>query len=118
MATNTQKILALVVGAVLTLVGVVGFFTGKTLLVFGINPLHNIVHVATGILGLSAGFSESASYSVQYNKWLGVVYVIVAVLGFAAPDLMTSLLNVNVADNILHLVLGVVLAGVGFGAKS
>lgn len=118
MTKDTQKVLTQVVGVVLTLVGLVGFFTGETLLVFGINPLHNIVHLLTGVLGLAAGFSQSATYPMQYNRWLGVIYLIVALLGFVAPGLMTSLLNVNAADNILHLALGVVLAGVGFGAKS
>lgn len=118
MAKEMQQLLTQVVGVVLTLVGLVGFLTGETLLVFGINPLHNIVHLVTGALGLVAGFCASATYPVQYNRWLGIIYLIVAVLGFVAPTLMASLLHVNAADNILHLALGAVLAGVGFGAKS
>ena len=44
MVRDLQQFLAQVVGAVLTLVGVAGFLTGGTLLIFGINPLHNVVH--------------------------------------------------------------------------
>jgi hypothetical protein len=48
---------------------------------------------------------------------MGLVYLLVTALGFAAPDFMENLLNVNMADNFLHLALGVALAGAGFGVK-
>lgn len=111
---GTNKTLAQVVGVVLTLVGVAGFFFGDSLLGLGINKMHNVVHLVTGLLGVWVGWSATAGYSVNYNKWLGVVYVLVAVLGFFS---LLGFLNVNGPDNWLHLVLGVVLAGVGFGVK-
>lgn len=112
---GTQKLLAQIVGVVLTLVGVAGFFMGDSLLGFGINTLHNVVHLVTGLLGLWVGFfSSEDDYAVNYNKWLGLVYVLVGVVGFFG---VLSFLNVNAADNYLHLVLGVVLAGVGFFVK-
>ena len=66
-STSTRaphQVLALVIGAVYLLVGIAGFFvTGfdgfaehdhdQTLLGFAINPLHNIVHLLIGILGLT-----------------------------------------------------------------
>lgn len=110
---STQKLLTQVVGVVLTLAGVAGFFSGNSLLGFGINAAHNVVHLVTGLLGLWAGFG-SGDYSVKYNQWLGIVYVLVAVLGFVG---LLGFLNVNAADNWLHLVIGVVLAGVGYGVK-
>jgi hypothetical protein len=59
--TNIQKVLAQVVGVVLTLVGLVGFFTGETLIVFGINLLHNIVHLlALGIVLAGVGFGAKS----------------------------------------------------------
>ncbi len=115
---DIQKTLTQIVGVVLTVVGIIGFFVQDLLLAFGVNLLHNVVHLLTGVIGLWAGFGADGKNAVGYNKWLGAVYIVVAVLGFIAPGLMLSLLNVNMADNILHLVLGVVLAGVGFGVKS
>lgn len=111
-----QKRVAQVVGVVLTLVGILGFFAGNNLLGFGINPLHNGVHFLTGLIGLWAGFA-SGGYAIKYNQWLGVVYFLVAILGFVAVSFMEKLLHVNFADNLLHLVLGIILAGVGFGVK-
>src|SRR3712207_8687641 len=57
------QVLGLAFGAIYLLVGIVGFFvTGfdnfagneqhEMLLVFMINPLHNIVHILIGVLGL------------------------------------------------------------------
>jgi hypothetical protein len=112
-----QKTIAQVVGVVLTLVGVAGFFSGGSLFGFQVNALHNIVHLVTGLIGVWAGFTAGGVHSRAYNKWLGVVYIVVALLGFLAPGLMLSILAINTADNFLHLVIGVVLAGVGFGVK-
>ena len=111
---NIQKTVALVVGIVLSLTGFVGFFSGSSLLGFGINGLHNVVHLATGLLGVFVGLYALGKFSRSYNKWLGVTYLLVTVLGFAG---LLGFLNVNFADNILHVALGVVLAGVGFGMK-
>jgi hypothetical protein len=59
---TAPQTLALVVGIVYTLIGVVGFFLtgfddfagheGHSLLGFEVNPLHNAVHVLIGVLGL------------------------------------------------------------------
>lgn len=118
MVRDPQQPLAQVVGAVLTLVGVAGFFTGGTLVIFGINALHNVVHLVSGVLGLAVGFYAGAQWARYYNQGFGVIYLLVTALGFVAPALTASLLAINSADNFLHLALGIVLAGVGFGVLS
>lgn len=40
----------------LILVGIAGFFAGDVLLVFGINPLHNVVHLALGVVLGGVGY--------------------------------------------------------------
>src|SRR3990172_671699 len=87
MTRDPQQLLAQVVGAVLTLVGAAGFLTGGTLLIFGINTLHNLVHLLSGVLGLAAGFYAGGQWARYYNQGFGVVYLLVTVLGFAAPAL-------------------------------
>jgi hypothetical protein len=113
MARNTQQTAAWILGAFLTLVGV----TGGLIWIFHVNLLHNAVHLVTGILGLWAGFAAGGKFARPYNRWMGVVYLLVTALGLSAPDFMENLLNINMADNFLHLALGVVLAGAGFGIK-
>ncbi len=89
-ASNPARLFALVFGAVLLIAGVIGFFysssfdTGDSVprdAVFGIldvNGWHNVVHIATGALGLLA-FGAGAYAARTYALGLGVVYIAVAV---------------------------------------
>jgi len=127
--SSPARMYAGVVGAVLLLAGVVGFFyeasfsTGDDAerdAVFGIldvNAWHNIVHLASGVAGVLA-YRAGEAASRQYALVFGVVYVIVAIWGFAMGDgeVLAGLLPVNTEDNVLHLALG--LAGIGAYAAS
>jgi hypothetical protein len=112
-----------VVGATLVVAGIIGFFYNAEFTsdesvrdsVFGIldvNGWHNLVHILTGVLGLLA-YSAGAHSARTYAMVVGVVYVGVAVWGFAlgSGDSILSIVPVNTEDNILHLLIG--LAGVG-----
>lgn len=56
-------------GAVYLLVGLVGFAAthGKDLIFFGLNPLHNLVHIAVGILLLDGG--AAGNLTVGSSTW-------------------------------------------------
>src|SRR5213595_3004772 len=123
-ASSPAKLYSTVVGATLTIAGIVGFFysgsfgsPGEVDKVFGIlavNGWHNVVHLATGLLGLAA-----INYAArQYALGIGVAYLIVAIWGFiiGSGDSILSIVPVNAADNILHLALG--LAGLAAGAAT
>jgi hypothetical protein len=114
---NVQVTVAMLFGAVLALVGVLGPVLGGAngeLIVFGRNYLHDAVHLLSGLAGLAAGYAAGGEYAGGYNKVLGVTYLLVTVLGFALTGLMADLLAINFADNVLHLVLAVAFLGVGF----
>ncbi len=106
----------MILGVVFLLVGILGFFNMPILGVFDTNTLHNIVHLATGLIAIWAA-SSSESSSRMFAQWFGVIYALVTILGFIAPSFMGTLLNTNTADHILHLVLAVVLLYLGFGTK-
>jgi hypothetical protein len=128
--SSPARLYALTVGAVLTIAGIIGFFydasfdVGDSLqsdAVFGIlevNAWHNIVHILTGVLGLLAAGYAARTYALG----LGLVYVVVAFLGFiefGSGDLNDTILQfipVNTEDNILHLALGVL--GLAAGAAT
>jgi hypothetical protein len=113
------KTLALVFGIVFVLVGLLGFVSnplvGPTGL-FVTNGLHNIVHLLFGIILIWASRGGQAR-SVSWLKILGVVYLVLAVLGFllapSGPSLL-GLVTINMADHWLHVVLGVVLLAAAF----
>jgi hypothetical protein len=78
--------------------------------VFGIldvNDWHNVVHIATGVLGLVA-FAAGAYAARAYALGLGAVYIVVAIWGFIVGDgdSILSIIPVNTEDNVLHLVSG------------
>lgn len=90
--------------------------------VFGIldvNGWHNVVHIATGALGLAA-FAAGAYAARTYAFGLGVVYLVVAIWGFVigSGDSILSIIPINTEDSVLHLALGVtgLLAGLASAA--
>ncbi|MGQ7350110.1 DUF4383 domain-containing protein [Quadrisphaera oryzae] len=122
-----NRLVALVFGAVYLLVGVVGFaltgfsgfadpMGGRTLVVFEVNPLHNVVHVAIGVALLLASRRLAAARAT--NGTIGAVYLLVGVLGLfiASPTSHLNLLALNDADNVLHLASALLLLGVALGA--
>ena len=114
------QLYALVFGATLVVVGILGFFYSSSfgspgevdgvLGILDVNGWHNVVHIATGALGLlSLGYSSARLYALG----LGAVYVVVAIWGFAVGDggAILGFIAVNTEDNVLHAVIG--LAGLG-----
>ncbi len=103
---------AKVIGVVLILIGLLGFFMGDNVFGFQVNMLHNLVHLVTGAIFAWAGFSAGAP-TKKVNTWLGVIYVVIGIVGFFA---LQDLLALNSADNWLHIVIGVISAGIGMKA--
>ncbi|HVF75679.1 MAG TPA: DUF4383 domain-containing protein [Acidimicrobiales bacterium] len=104
--------LALAVGATYTLVGLVGFaitgfdrfaeHTGDTLVGFEINPLHNIVHLVIGLLGLAMWrrFDTARTYGWMLAVGYGAAFVLGLVI---IGDEDKNFLSLNVADQFLHI---------------
>jgi hypothetical protein len=124
--TTVQRV-AGIFGVAFILVAIVGFMaTGMgnmeadparaPLLIglFPVNVLHNVVHLLFGIWGLVASRTYSGARS--YARIAGVLYLVLAVVGFVAPNGF-GLVPLGGNDVWLHLVLGLVLAGVGFTAR-
>jgi hypothetical protein len=125
---NGVRRTVLVFGIVFILVAVVGLVTpgGLTMVsdlqraphAFGLFPVnlpHNLVHLGFGIWGLLAARSHAGA--VNYARIGGVAYLLLAVLGFATPELF-GLMPIGGNDIWLHLLLGAVLASVGFATRA
>lgn len=118
MAGGVNKMVAMIAGAVLALVGLLGFVMESPLLgLFHVNLLHNLVHLLSGVVLLGAAFMNNGANARITLLVLGVVYAIVTILGFVAPGLTGSLIGGETAsellyDNVLHLILAVVFIGV------
>jgi hypothetical protein len=118
---SVPEILSLAFGAVYLLVGIVGFFitgfdnffghTDETLIVFDINPAHNIVHILIGVAGLVLGRTLAGART--YGWLLAVGYGAAFVYGLIAAGQEWDILNINAADNVLHIstaLVGLVIA--------
>lgn len=122
MAINTMdtnynpvnRIVAQVLGAILVLVGLIGFVNDPVFGLFEVDVLHNIIHLLSGAALLVAGFVNNGIYARAANLTLGIVYALVTLLGFVAPAVLGAIFETNMADNWLHLLLAVVLIGVAF----
>ena len=102
----------IVLGVVFLVIGLLGFINNPILALFAVNGLHNLVHILSGILALIFAFQPEAS-ARKFALWFGIVYAVVAVLGFIAPSFMSNLLMVNMSDNVLHVLLAIVLIALG-----
>ena len=116
---------SLVFGATLLLIGIIGFFVnsefetgsgidGDNLIVFEVNGIHNLVHIASGLLGLALAKKRSTAYAFALG--FGLVYLLVAIIGFIQGDNVLGLIPVNGADNVLHLLIS--LAGIAAAMAS
>ena len=116
---------SLVAGAVLLLIGILGFLVesnfdfgsdveGDSLLGFEINGTHNLVHLASGALGLAAFRRRSTAKT--FALAFGAVYLVVAIVGVIQGDNVLGIIPVNGADHVLHFALA--LAGLGAGYVS
>lgn len=126
--TTLQKA-AMAVGVVFLAVGVLGFIPGVTqnfsdmqfaghesdaqlLGIFQVSILHNIVHLLFGVAGIfmARSFSGARNYLVIG----GAVYLVLFLYGLlVGQESAANFVPVNTADDILHLVLGIGMIGLG-----
>jgi hypothetical protein len=111
-ARTPAQIFALVFGVVYLIAGIIGFavtgfdsFAGKTyddqLIIFAVNPLHNVVHILLGAVWIGAAGKHTTAKSI--NVVFGIALALVAVLGLAGVLKFLAIENAGSADNYLHL---------------
>jgi hypothetical protein len=119
------KSAALLFGIVFLAVGILGFVpaaaapdaNGMPMLlgIFMVNSTHSIVHIASGVVFLLCGMA-GAGASRTFFKIFGLVYAVVAILGFMKGEgMLLGLISNNPADTYLHVVLAAAMLFLGFG---
>jgi Domain of unknown function (DUF4383) len=111
-ARTPAQIFALAFGIIYLVVGIVGFavtgFDGfasgtqdEELIIFAVNPLHNIVHIALGAVWIYVAGKHSAAKTV--NLVFGGVLLLVFVLGMVGALEWLAIEDAGSPDNYLHL---------------
>jgi len=122
---SPAQLYALIFGVVLVATGILGFFyeasfssgddaeRDAVLGILDVNGWHNLVHIASGVVGLAVvgSYANARTYALGF----GAVYIVVAILGFiyGNGDEIFDIIPVNTEDNVLHVLIGV--AGLGAG---
>lgn len=121
------KSAAVIFGVVLVLIGIAGFVPvitippadgepAKLLGAFAVDPIHNFVHILTGVAALIVGLiSEQASRG--YFRVIAVVYAVAAVAGFFAGYGTLLGMAYNYADAFLHLSIALIALALGFALR-
>lgn len=122
------QLYSLVFGATLLLAGITGFLVdssfgplgsdveGSNLILFEVNGIHNIVHLASGALGLAMW--RNAASARLFALGFGAIYLLVTVLGFAMGSSVLGIIPINAADNVLHLTIAAVGLVAGLASKT
>jgi hypothetical protein len=104
----------LLAGLSLLLAGVFGFVSdssfdtgdgvqGDLFLGFEVNAIHNLIHVASGLVLLAASPKRNSARAVALA--FGLVYGLVAIIGLIDGEDVLGLIPINSADNVLHIAL-------------
>ncbi len=128
---------ALAAGIVFLVAGVLGFIPGITLGhvlgsmlgttggheyllgVFAVDTVHNLINLVIGALGIAAYYWD---WTRLYCQGLGIVCLVIGILGFIPAllfgnGMLLGLFHVNLADNVVYLIVGLVAAYLGFAPR-
>lgn len=117
---TSPRVVGTALGVVYLAVGVVGALLtgwdhltsmhGRTLLVFQINPMHNLAHLGLGA-ALVVGSLLGAETARGTNRLVGVVFLLLGLVGPFLMGMEVSQYALNSWDHVLHLGTAAVLLG-------
>jgi Domain of unknown function (DUF4383) len=85
--------------------------------IFATDAVHNVIHIATGVLALYIGLATAGATQAGGVIGFGLLYLVLAVVLMATPSMFGLMdVDVNPADDLLHVGLGLVTSAVGFAA--
>jgi hypothetical protein len=103
-----------VIGATLLVAGAIGFLynsdfgsgshipSDEAFGLLSVNGWHNVVHLVTGLIGLSATRSWSGARTYCFAVFVAYTAIFILGLAYGTHDAVLSLIPINGADNVLH----------------
>jgi hypothetical protein len=102
-----------VFGPVLIVAGIAGFLTPPRLALMSGAPAYNVFHIAFGALGTALVLAKTATGMAAFNLGFGAADLYQAVAGVAGW-FPARQFRYKPADHVVHVVLGLGLAAVGW----
>ena len=120
---NWARTYIIVAGVIGVATGLLGFFDNAFVgdpanhAIFHTDTVHNLIHVGTGVLALFIGVAMRGASQAKGIIGFGFLYLGLASVLMISPSMFGLLqVEVNIADHILHVALGLVTSVVGFAA--
>ena len=122
----TAKSAALLFGVIFIIVGILGFVDNPIVgtsqdAIFHADSMHNYIHIGSGVLFLLFALAAPASLT-GFMILFGIVYLLLGIIGivnFGTDGFgkLFGILNVNGADNLLHIGLGVLILAFALASR-
>jgi hypothetical protein len=105
------KVYSFLIGIGAIILGLWGFFQQPVLDIFGVNTLHNIIHLVAGPLGIYAALADRTQGYITFIAWAGTATGILGFLPYT-KELLAQVLHINYGISVLHLGVGLISIGV------
>lgn len=111
------KTIAKLLGAILLLVGILGFTHLLDPLGAHLSPVHNLIHIVSGVIALYFGLAGTLGGAKGFCTIFGLVYLLLGIVGLAKGDLMIGPLMLGKVDHGIHLIVGALFLAGGLLTK-
>ena len=109
------KTTAIIFGVIFVIAGIWGLFASPVIGFIAADAISSIIHIIAGIILLIVASKPSAAGAL---KTIGIIYVIFAILGFVQGDtVLFGAFTTDMATNWFYLVVGIIVAALGFASK-
>lgn len=108
------KTSAAVFGVIFVIAGIWGLFAKLAIGFIAADYVSSIIHIVVGLVLLIVAAKPAA---VTTLKTVGIIYVIFGILGLISGTSVIGLFVTDMTTSIFYLVVGIVVAVLGFSAK-
>lgn len=109
-----MKIISYIIGIIVTLAGIIGFFSAPILGMIETNTIQNIVYIVLG-LGVIHGIKKGKTIC---PKIVGIIFAVLGILGLMmSGDTVIGIIQNTGTGNWFHLIIGIILLAIAFSGK-
>lgn len=108
------KTSAAIFGIIFVVAGIWGLFSESAIGFIAADYVSSVIHIIVGLILLIVAAKPAA---VGALKTIGIIYVIFGILGLIQGDSVISLFVTDTTTSVFYLVVGIVVAVLGFSSK-